>query len=291
MSENLGERWEGEREAQAPASDGGTEELRAQLELLFEENRHLRREYRRARQARYRRTALGLAAVGAVALAGGLLFPGSREVLFALSGTGWFAAILTYFLTPERFIAASVGERVYQAYADTGSALVSDLGLTDHRVYVPDDDETRLFVPQRNSYDLPDLTDFDGVFVVDEGDQRRGIALPPTGARLYDEFLADLTGDPATEPGALAEQLADGLLEGFELVDSARPDVEPGRLSVGVNASAYGDMTQFDHPVASFLGVGVATVLEEPVTVEVTDGNDRSDVIVTCRWDEQAPDT
>ncbi|MGA9402004.1 hypothetical protein [Haladaptatus sp.] len=53
----------------------------------------------------------GVADNGALVAVGGLLFPTSRTVLFALVGTGLFGAVLIYFLTPEQFVSAAVGER------------------------------------------------------------------------------------------------------------------------------------------------------------------------------------
>ena len=77
------------------SADETTADLAAQVELLAEENRRLRAEYARARQTTYRRTALGLFAVGALAVLGGVAFPHSSDVLFALGGTGLFAGVLT----------------------------------------------------------------------------------------------------------------------------------------------------------------------------------------------------
>ncbi len=271
---------EGDGAAATEQSDD--EALRARMELLEEENRRLREEYRRARQSEYRRTARVLAAIGLTALVGAVAFPSMREVLLALAGTGGFGAALLYYLTPERFVAAPVGERVYEARAETGQALVADLGLSDRRVYVADDGSPRLYVPRGTDDALPDS--FDDTFVVE--DDARGVALAPTGAGLYREFESDLAGDPATEPALLADQLSDALVEGFELVATARPDVEDDRLSVAISDSAYGEVDRFDHPIPSFLGSAVATTVDAPVDVAVDRvDDDRADVVVTCRWE------
>lgn len=262
-----------------------TEELRAQLALLREENRRLREAHRRTLQTHYRRTALGLAALGGVALAGAALFPDAREVLLALAGVGLFSGLLVYYLTPERFVAASVGDRVYEAYARTGSDLVADLGLTADRVYVPTGDETRLFVPQHAAYDVPSADDLEGVVVVTDDAQRRGVALHPTGGGLYREFERTVTGEPADEPALLAEQLADAVVEGFELADSASAETDAGRVTVGVSGPVYGDVGSFDHPVASFVAVGVASALDVPVELDVSSSDDdRVDALVSARW-------
>lgn len=267
------------------AAADDTAELAAQVEVLSEENRRLRDEYRRAQQTRHRRTALGFAGIGLVALVGAFLFVGSRTVLLALSGTGLFAAVLVYMLTPERFIAASVGERVYDAYATTGRGLVADLGLTDERVYVPVGDDARLFIPQQSTYTIPEPEALDQTFIVSDDDRRRGVALEPTGNGLYHEFERDLTDAPADDPATLGTQLADALVDGFELVNEARPEAEPGRLSLAISGHAYGDIDEFDHPVPSFLAVSVATAVEQPVTITISrETDERADVVVTCQW-------
>lgn len=269
------------------------EDLAAQVDLLAAENRRLREEYVRARRTSYRRTALGLFAVGALAVAGGLALPDARDVLFALGGTGLLGAAMTYWLTPERFVAAGTGERVYAALAATGRELADELGLRDDRVYAParatDESfaDVRLFVPQRPAFAVPDPDDLDSLFVVGESGQR-GVAVPPTGGALYREFEATMADEVRSEPGALAAQLADALVEGFEVVDSARADAASGdgRVTVAVAGSVYGPVEEFDHPVASFLGVGLAANLDRPVTTEVVAvESGAADYLVTCEWE------
>ena len=259
-------------------------ELAARAELLAEENSRLREEYVRARRAQYRNTALGLAALGVVAGLGGLVFPGSREVLFVLAATGLFGGVLTYSLTPGRFVAAEVSERVYAGLAANQAALAAELGLREERVYLPGEgDGVRLFVPRHREYDLPDADA--GPIVADE--RSRGLLLEPTGDRLVRELERGLPGELAGQPAALAAQLADGLVEQLELARSAEPDVDPetGRVTVALGDPAFGPVDRFDHPVASFFAVGVATGLEQPVSLAVEPGDDRADWLVTCRWD------
>lgn len=266
-------------------ADADPAELTAQLEVLREENQRLRTEYRRAKQTRHRRTALGFAGLGLVALAGAVLFAGTRTILLALSGTGFFAAIMVYMLTPERFLTASVGEQVYDAYVTTGEALVADLGLTDDRIYVPVGDNARLFIPQHDTYEVPPADALEQTVIVGETDQQRGIAVEPTGNGLYREFERELVETPADDLATLGTQLGDALVDGFELVSNTRPDTEPGRLSLGIEGHAYGSIDKFDHPVPSFVAVSVATQVDQPVTVTTSQQTDgRSDVVVTCQW-------
>lgn len=256
----------------------------ARAELLAEENRRLRSEYARSQQSKYRQTAYGLAAVGVLAVLGGILFPTGREVLFALGATGLFGAVLTRYLTPTTFVAADVGERVYAAMATNEQAIADELGLTGDPVYVPDDaNVAALYVPQHSERDVPDASA--GPIVIDEGS--RGLLLEPTGASLFAEFERALTGDLADAPPVLVEQLADGVVEQFELASAVEPDVDPanGRVTFEVVESSFGDLDRFDHPVASFFAVGLVAALDRPVTVDVTAADDRVDWLVTCRWD------
>ncbi|WP_306059817.1 hypothetical protein [Natronococcus wangiae] len=266
------------------------EQAAARAELLAEENRRLRAEYARARQSQYRRTAIGLVAIGLVAIATGIAFPGSREVLVALGATGLFGGLLTYYLTPGQFVAASVGERVYAAWAENGAAIASELGLRDERVYLPDDGSAtaRLYVPLHAAYEPP--TDYGGPIVLEEDE--RGLVLTPTGATLFEELRRVLPGDLASAATPLAAQLCDGLVEQFELAGSADADVDPadGRVTVAISDSAFGAVDRFDHPIGSFVAVGLAVGLERPVTLEVDPGDERADWLVTCRFDAQTAD-
>ncbi len=260
----------------------------ARAELLAEENRRLREEYVRARQTRYRRTAYGLAAVGCLAILGGVVFPADRETLFALGATGLFGGVLTLYLTPATFVAADIGERVYTALATNQRAIVDELGLSGEQVYVPWGTTVRLYVPQQPGLEPPG--DHDGPVLVD--DAHRGLLLETTGALLFEEFERAMTGDPAETPAPLAVQLADGVVEQFELASAVGSDVddEECRATFEVSGSAFGDLDRFDHPIVSFLATGVALALERPVTVDV-DAADGTDWLVTCRWDPaESPD-
>ncbi|EMA53633.1 hypothetical protein [Halococcus salifodinae] len=268
-------------------------ELTARIEVLQEENQRLREEYARARRTQYRRTALALAAVGTIAALGGVFLPDARTVLFALGGTGLFAAALTRYLTPEQFIAASVGEGIYGSLARTETALVAELGLQDDRLYLPGPDtadgvSVRLFVPQQADHELPSPSALDSVFVLPDDEAERGVALHPSGGPLFAEFRQSLSGALAEEAGTLAAQLGDGLVEQFELARSATVDRhdEGGRVTIAIDGSAYGAVDRIDHPVASFLGVGFAVGLDQAVSVDTTTADgDRADYLVTCTWE------
>ncbi|WP_254533381.1 hypothetical protein [Natrinema gelatinilyticum] len=274
---------------QTNEQDDNQLELAARTELLEAENKRLRAEYARAKQSRYRRTAAGLALVGTCAALAAVLFPDGREVLFALASVGLFGGVLTHYLTPETFVTANVGERIYAAMAANEAAIASELGLSSDRVYLPTDDaaDTRLYIPQQTANELPTLDKLEGPILTDP--EHRGLVLEPTGATLLEEFERALTDEFATAPAPLATQLADGLVEQFELAGNAEPDVDvaSNRITVAIDDSAFGDLDRFDHPIISFLAVGFVTGLERPIRLEVTPANERSDWLVTCRWDDR----
>ena len=264
--------------------DDAKQDAAVRAELLAEENRRLRTEYTRARKAEYRQTAYALAAIAGLAFLAGLLFPDGREVLFAFGFTGLFGSALTLYLTPKRVVAADVGERVYAAMAANENAVATQLGIDGQHVYLPGTGQPAyLYVPQHSEYDLPERDE--GPLVVNE--ERRGLFIEATGAFLFEAFEQALTGDVASEPAALATQLADGVVEQFELAEAIEPAVDPadGRVTFRVSGSAFGDVDRFDHPLASFLAVGVAVGLDRPVSLEVDDTAEHADWLVTCRWD------
>ncbi|WP_423998638.1 hypothetical protein ACOZ4I_08850 [Haloarcula salina] len=280
-----------DRDEQHAGPDPAT--LRAELEVAREENRRLRESYARAKRSTYRRTALGFLAIGVASLAGAALFPALGTVFVALAGTGAFAGLVTYYLTPERFVSGSVTGATFGALADVESGLVRELELQDETVYVPTsalpDANARLFVPQHVDYALPDAEALGDLFVTTEGDTRRGVALPPSGGRLFASFEETVDGTFAGTPGQIGADLAAALTEQFELVDDV--DVELGadeRATVALDGPAFGDLTRTDHPAVSLLAVGFAVGLDRPITVEART-DERSNAVVSLSWERSGP--
>ena len=284
--------------AQTTAAAGGTEtdsheELTVQLELLRERNRQLREEYLRSQQQTYRRSAIGLVVVGLLGIAAGVAFPDARTVLLALGGTGVFGGILTYALTPERFIAATVSGSVFDALAADRDAMLDELGLAGTPVYIPTD-PPRLYIPATTLSDptdqpLPPTDELTHLFVTDP-DDNLGVALTPTGGPLLEEFKQSLTTPLATAPPSLVNQLTEGLVENFELADGIDTSVDAagGRVTVEFTGVAYGRIDRLDHPVSSLLATGLAVGLDTPVRVTV---DDTTPPVVTYRWDPSTAST
>lgn len=270
-------------------------QLRLRLDELHAENRRLREEFARARRSQYRRTAVGFAVIGIIAGLGAITFSDQRAVLIALAGTGFFSAVLTAYLTPEQFIPADVGERIYRAWAETARQLVAELGLDDDRVYLPISENganrtVRLFVPQHAAWDLPPDDGRSDLFVLTERDSERGLSLRPTGESLFAVFRRSLSGPLADRPERLAEQLVDGLVEQFELVRSAQFDLDMDgeRATFSITGTAFGSIDRFDHPVVSFLGVGFATALDVPIQTSVEAPGEGTDALVVLEWNQHA---
>jgi len=279
-----------------PAETDAEADLAAQVEVLREENRRLRTAYTHSRRTEYRRAALGVGFLGVIAGLGGIVFPASQPTLFALAGIGLFTSVLTYYLTPERFVAASVGERMYAALAVLGGDLISELGLQETRIYVPTEQNTdeamadvRLFIPEHTNYVIPPAENLQSLFVVSDNEREHGVAIPPTGGTLFYEFTQTMVESVADTPRDLATQGTEAIVEGFELADSAVPDVdtERGQITIGISGSAFGDIGRFDHPIPSFLATAFASGLETPIHVEgVTAGaDDQFDYVLTYSWD------
>lgn len=278
-------------DAATEQESASVDDLQGQIELLQAENRRLRREYVRARQSRYQRTAVALLVVGTLGLAGGLLLPGAQAVLLALGGSAVVAGVLTYYLTPENFVTLSVGEALTTTLQDSYEAIQAELNLAGDPVYVPLGDNTsaeaRLFLPQHREYTLPSAEALRDVFVVPETPSERGLALHPTGSDLLTEFhQASPTGTVlADDPEQLFEALADGLVEQFEFADQISITIEnEARCIIAVSGGKSGSVHRLDHPLTSFFGVGAAVHLQQPAYVEVDDTDGSSQYIIECRW-------
>lgn len=271
------------REVESASRDDEVADVETRLETLKTENERLREAVSAAHQRRYRLTAIGFAVVGSLALVGAALFPDERTVLVALGGTGLFGTVLTYFLTAERFVSASVGERVYGALADNEAAIVDDLALQGEPTIVPTEQRAvpaALFVSRTPGSVPPDAADLSAPFVT--GDQP-GLLLTPTGVGLYRDLLDSATTLPET-PVGIATTVGDALVEQFELVDAVEVDAEAERVTMAVDGSAYGPVDRFDHPVVSVVATALAVEHQRPVTFSVTEA-DRADWLVTCRFE------
>lgn len=249
------------------------EELTEQIDALRRENARLREDYQRATTSQYRRSAFALAGIGLLAGLLAAVVPSVRSVLLALAGTGLFSGVLVYYLTPERLVPESVVRRTFEAYGDTLEAMAAELGLSDRVVYVPrsEHDDVRVFLPQQAAFSVPSDDALDDTFVVGTTPHERGVSLQPAGAGLHAEFeeagAAATDGDDLQE---VAKTLADSLVEVFEVVDSARVTRGEETVTVTIGGGLAGHRLGIEHPIPSFLGVGLARATGDPVGVSIT---------------------
>lgn len=260
----------------------------AEVALLREENERLREALRRTKQLHYRRSAAGLALLGALALIGAVTFPDVREVLLVLGAVGLFSGVVTVYLTPDRVLTASVTEAVYQTHAETGEALVDELGLQDDHLYVPAEDgldSVRVFRPKHPEYEIPD--DVNSCFLVEAADRAQGIAVPSIGDSLYREFAqtAAIQDDP--ELVALVDAVADGVVEQFELAETVDYELDGGHLSVQISGEEPSGVERFDHPIVSLFAVALARHINSVVDcTSVTPADSR----FTLTWTDESED-
>lgn len=266
-----------------PEAETGVE---AEIQQLQDENARLRARYADSKRSSYHQEALALAVIGLVAGVAGMVITTAQSVLFSIAGIGFFAAVLTWFLTPEQFIPADIGQAVFSPLAEDRNAIVGQLGLSATRVYLMTDDGPQLFVPKRDEYELPSEEELQNPFVIDE-ETTMGLSLRPAARSLLDEFEETHQGQLPDEARELAGRLAEGTMEGLEIATGVEIDVDAaaGRATFDIAAVQFGPPTQFDHPVRSFLAVGMARGLDRPVEAEwTTNADDR--VVVTVRWDQ-----
>ena len=237
--------------------------------------------------------ALIFALFGLLAIGGAAVYPARRSVLFTLYWTLLFVAVLFYFLTPEEYVRAPIAERICAELMANEAALVAAYDLQDTLVYLPEDTESsrsdppaRLFVPGYAGQDFPSEIEPESRFVVSDAREQQGLCLLPTGGRLFREFESVLDGDLSETPDELSIQLADGLSEGLDLADRVTPNVRPTerRADFEITGSVYGPVDRFDHPVQSFLAVGLAIGLDRPVIAETVMAEGHSDYLVSCQW-------
>ena len=249
----------------------------------------LRQEYDAARRTQYQRTAVGLALIGITALAGGAIITPVREVLIVLGITGLFGAVITYYITPETFVAADIGERVSADLAENLGEIVVELGLTPNRLYVPTGTTppVRLFIPRVDPYSLPDVDTLRDTFVITSENDTHGIALTPAGNRLFDSFEQTRNGPLADDPTPLADQLATGLTDGLELAATVETEQTTEQtITVRITETRFGTASRFDNPATSFFAVGLATALDTTVEVEYHDSEEPQTIRATFSWDE-----
>lgn len=221
------------------------------------------------------------------------VLPGdSRQLLIAFAGVGLYGGTVLYAIRPAITDTVDSADRVYSALAATGEALQADFDLPEQYSYVPTETIDDGFVP------VYLVVHAEGAFETargqrpvigepDGGHHRNAITLHPTGAALFDACeelgVADLPADPV-ELGSQLAEIAVGGLEIASNIDTT-VDPDPGKATISVRRPRFGPASRFDHPVASFLGVGFAHGLGVPVSMDAQSKSQNQRYRVTYRWD------
>lgn len=242
------------------------------------------------RYIRYRRISIGLGTAGVAAVVAAVIVPTLTDLFLVLGGTGLFLAIVGYYITPESFITTTVSEQVYNAAAANYESLSARRDVQDVHVYIPveidGEQSTRLFLPERVDYTLPDATALDSTLIETDDERSRGISLLTTGGCLYREFSSSFDGGLENHPEYLSEQLAAGLVNVLELADSATPNRLRDDEIVMTVTSRHGSIDDIDHPIVSFVATGFAIGLQRPVAATASAaGANRGTQQITCEWD------
>lgn len=222
--------------------------------------------------------------LGVLFLVGGIVYMEAQTVLLSLGGTGLFAAVILYSLSTDAMQRPSIGEYVHTALGENERQIVTALELSDNRIYVPIEDSdpiVRLYIPRDAKGTLP--TDDVLQSAIQGDDYVSGVSLRPSGEPLFREFEQVLKRPLSGEPLTLVHQLTDGLVEQYEIVQGVSVDILNDRAHIRFEKSTMAVEEMFDHPIASFLAVGVARGLDQPVTVTDIVKLDRG-LVVTLAW-------
>ena len=260
--------------------------LRARVRRLETENAQLRDQYSTIQMARNTRMAVGFGVIGLFAGSLAFVFPSVREVLIVVSMTGLFAGLLTRFLDPNRHVALNVGRGIYTTIVQNEVDLVSQLSLSDARIYVATDDGPRLFIPEVEDYNSTALDELSaGPLVVSDDASRSGLVFRPTGEALLDVVQDSSDDHFSSELSVIVETLSESVTDAIELTEHVESDVnaEDGRATFVARGVLYGDPTHFDHPLGSLFGSGLALALDTPVRVTVGEAKQGA-TLVTCQW-------
>lgn len=279
----------------AGEATAGRSDLEKRIGALEERNRELRVENERLRsvtgpRVTYRQGAVLFTLVSAAAVAGTVLYPESRDVLIAVAGVGVFGAVLFGILVQEWLLSASISRALYDTLWRNERRIASRLRVDEASRYVPsgvDSIGVRLYLSRSFDDPIPSGASLDStVLTVDD---RYTLLLEPTGKELVDVFERT-NGALPDDIQAAAVTLREAVVQEFDLAVGAEiadlrlsTDGGQNRLRVRVWGSVLGDATRLDHPIRSFIGVGLARLVEAPIESEAwTDDNDNA--VLVFSW-------
>jgi hypothetical protein len=196
------------------------------------------------------RTPAGVfAGLGVVLVGAGFVVPAAETLLFAWGGTALFLALLFRFVFTGATIPTAVTTDIYTAMAGNARRRAP----SSRYQYVPGEEGVSLVVDDES---------FDPV-----GERLLATVDTPSGDESVEDRLA---------------VLVDVLVNELELAARATATTTDDGATVTVTGSRVGTTELFDHPVASIVGVALASHLDKPVRLDtsVEDGA----LVVTCNW-------
>jgi hypothetical protein len=148
--------------------------------------------------------------------------------------------------------------------------LKDELGLQPITVYVPRGTQTRGFIPREHDFEIPE--NISHVFPGDTSGSG-GLTFTPSGQELTREVDEIRTAqDPSTALGAV-EQIANSLVEHFEVADEivVKKSKRVRKVEITVSGSTFGPLTRLDHPIVSALACAAAQSANAPVVIDSVD--------------------
>ena len=282
-------------ESQAPGDEERVEALEERVRELEATNERLRSV--NGPRVTYRAAVILLLLVSAVAAGGTVIYPGSRDVLIGIAGTGAFGAVLLGMLVQERLLSASVSRALYDTLCRNESRLASRLRVAECSRYVPNGRDSlgvRLYLTRSLEDPIPPSESLDSTVVT--VNDHYALLLEPTGHELVDLFERTDNELPGTVELATVV-LREAVVQQFEIADSVEVvDLEfadgsgRNRMRVRVWGSVLGDAARLDHPIRSLVGVALARIVDSPVESEAR-AEDEGSALLTSRWSGDPPET
>jgi len=245
-------------------------ELEALVDVLQTENRRLRSDRGHTQKTSYQKTALSLAAVGLVAVIGGIVFPDVRSVLFATGTIGVIGSVMTWHLRPAKTVPIELCEGIYQSASMTLTDIRTDLGLEAVAMYVSFGNRVRGVIPPNRDSTVPD--DLAHAFPTDHKGSKY-LTFTPSGLSLVHEIEKIRITDKPQDFVTTVEAVAEGIVEHLEVADKVAisQESENSDLRISVDDPAFGPLTDIDHPVVSTLACAAVQSCDEPIIIETID--------------------
>lgn len=218
----------------------------------------------------------------------------ATSMLLLLTGvTAVCLAVLLYFLSPSRYLAAEVADALALSGVANTTKVLASLMVEYQGIYLPaaQTGVTKVYIPVSGRFDPGMLRDAGGAFVAPDGGAAGGILLEPPGYALlaYARRIgATFTGEGLE--GEIRDALENGLelarnvavaREGDEIRVSMR-DLANAGLCAAVRKERLATCTQLGCPVCSFTACMIAECTGRMVTIERAE-TDRGKLDVTFR--------